>query len=96
MIRHGDVVLVKVNSIPSDVKKLDRKELAYGEKTGHAHRIDVGELFETINGDLYLKVDELTRVTHEEHKVAVLPKGNYRVIIKRQYDSSNGWEKVVD
>ena len=93
--RHGDVQIIKVDGIPSDVKKLDRKELAYGEVTGHAHRIDVGELFETKNGELYLKVDRLTNVSHEEHKTITLEPGYYRVGVKRQY-TPEGWENVKD
>lgn len=95
MIRHGDVQLIPVNSIP-EAKKLDRKELAYGEVTGHAHRIDIGEIFETKEGELYLNVEKLSRVSHEEHKTVAIPKGKYRIIIKRQYNAENGWERVID
>jgi hypothetical protein len=93
--RHGDVQLIAVKEIPQDVKLLKRKELAYGEVTGHAHRIDVGELFETKNGELYLKVDKVSHVSHEEHKNSVIPAGNYRINIKRQY-TPTGWERVAD
>lgn len=95
MIRHGDVQIIKVGGIPDGAKKLNRKELAYGKVTGHAHRIDVGEIFETKNGDLYLKVDQLTSVSHEEHKTVEVKKGFYRINIKRQY-SPDGWEEVRD
>lgn len=87
---------VLVNSIPEGAKKLDRKELAYGEVTGHAHRVDVGELFETKEGQLYLKVDKLTKVSHEEHKTIELDKGCYLVDVKRQYSPQSGWTKVTD
>ena len=95
MIRHGDVQIIKIDSIPSDAKKLDRKELAFGEVTGHAHRTDLGELFETKDGKLYLKVSELSKVSHEEHKTVTLQPGCYRVSIKRQY-TPEGWENVQD
>ena len=95
MIRHGDLQIMKVDKLPADVKKLDRKELAYGEVTGHAHRIDVGELFETQDGELFLKVEKLTKVSHEEHKTVALQPGVYRVGIKRQY-TPEGWEAVRD
>lgn len=95
-IRHGDVQLVRVDSIPKDAKLIDgRKELAYGEVTGHAHRVDVGDLFETKDGELYLRVDRLSNLTHEEHKTIVLDPGCYRVGIKRQY-TPEGWEAVRD
>jgi len=94
-IRHGDVLITKVDTMPDSVIQLKRKELAYGEVTGHAHRIDVGDLFETKDGQLYLKVSELTRVSHEEHKTITLHPGIYHVTQKRQY-TPDGWEKVRD
>lgn len=88
--------LIKVKELPKDAKLLkDRKELAYGEVTGHAHRIDVGELFETKNGDLFLRVEKLSTLSHEEHKAVNLEPGIYRINIKRQY-SPTGWETVRD
>lgn len=95
MIRHGDVQIIKTDSIPKDAKKLNRKELAFGEVTGHAHRTDLGELFETKDGKLYLKVSKLAKVSHEEHKTVTLKPGCYRVAIKRQY-TPTGWEAVRD
>lgn len=95
-IRHGDVLIQKVDEMPGEVKSLGkRKELAFGEVTGHAHRVDIGELFETKNGQLYLKTDKLTKLSHEEHKTITLEPGIYKVVIKRQY-SPEGWERVAD
>ena len=94
--RHGDVIVTKVDALPDDVKKLDRKEVFYGEVTGHAHRIDVGELFEAKDGKLYLKVEKMTTLTHEEHKTITLPKGIYYMGQARQYDESEGWVPVRD
>ncbi len=87
---------VKVDKLPEGAKLLkNRKELAYGEVTGHAHRVDIGDLFEMKNGDLYLNVEKLATLTHEEHKAVKLKPGIYRVNIKRQY-SPTGWEAVKD
>jgi|SRR3990167_344844 len=95
--RHGDVQLTRVDAIPDMAKSLgERKELAFGEVTGHAHRIDAGELFETKNGELYLRVDKMTRISHEEHRTQTINPGIYRVGIKRQYNPDGGWSKVVD
>lgn len=96
MIRHGDVQIIPIDSIPNGAKKLDRKELAYGEVTGHSHKIDFGDLFETKDGSLYLKVDKNSNVDHEEHKKTKIKPGNYAIRIKRQYNAENGWEKVID
>ena len=95
-IRHGDVQIIKIKEMPTEIKSLgNRKELAYGEVTGHAHRIDLGELFETKNGELYLQIKELAKLSHEEHKTIILEPGCYRVGIKRKY-LPNGWENVKD
>lgn len=97
MKRHGDVQFVRVDAIPEGAVSLGaRREVAYGEVTGHAHRIDLGELFQTKDGNLYLKVDKLTRVSHEEHKTSVLEPGFYFCGQKRQYDAENGWSTVRD
>lgn len=96
-IRHGDVVLEQVDEIPEQAKSLGkRRELAFGEVTGHAHRVDIGELFEAKNGELYLKVGKLANLTHEEHKSAKLKPRFYRIVIKQQYIP--GWmtQKVTD
>ena len=96
MFRHGDVQLIKVNSLPEGAKSLGkRKELAFGEVTGHAHRIDLGELFETKDRKLYLKVEKLDRLSHEEHITKTIEPGVYFIGIKRQY-TPEGWELVRD
>jgi hypothetical protein len=96
-IRHGDVLIELIKEIPSEAKLLkDRKELAFGEVTGHAHRIDVGDLFENKDGQLYLKVDRLAHLSHEEHKTITINPGVYKVTIKRQYLADGGWERVAD
>ena len=95
--RHGDVIIEKIENLPNEpLTKLDRKELAFGEVTGHAHRIDVGELFETKDGKLYLKTEKFANLTHEEHKCIVLNPGVYKVTIKRQYAPDENWEPVTD
>jgi len=95
-IRHGDVLIEMVDKIPEAKLLEGRKELAFGEVTGHAHRVDVGELFETKDGQLYLKVEKLAQLSHEEHKTITLNPGCYKVTIKRQYTAEGGWERVAD
>lgn len=96
-IRHGDVIIERVDAVPKDAKLLKgRAELAYGEVTGHAHRVDIGELFETKDGQLYLRTDKLANLTHEEHRTITLEPGVYKVTIKRQYNAEGRWERVSD
>jgi len=87
--RQGDVLIRRVPSLPTQ-KAQPRLTgiLAYGEVTGHAHRVENlqhAEVLEIGKG-LYLRVgEEGVRVVHEEHAPLTLPTGNYQVEIQREY-----------
>ncbi len=87
--RQGDVFVEQVDAVPDGATKKGREGdliLAYGEVTGHAHRIkdrDVEE-FE-INGQRFLVLKEAATITHEEHAAVTLPAGNYCLVIQREY-----------
>lgn len=91
--QQGDVVIRKIDNVPSDSKKSIPSAtgfvLAEGEHTGHRHQIafaDEVEMFER-NGTLYLSVGEGgATITHEEHAPVELPAGNYEVGNVREYD----------
>jgi hypothetical protein len=103
--RQGDVLLLKLDVIPSDLgdparRENDRVILAHGEVTGHAHAIasPFATLFETHDGDRYLRVDARCDLTHEEHGRVPIEPGMYRVIRQREYSPSEGfeWQHVRD
>jgi len=88
--RQGDVFLEKVSNMPSGAVEVKPDAgdvvLAYGEVTGHKHRIrafmDTGalpaRLFDV--GDMrFLDVMETTALVHEEHAPVSLEPGIYRV-----------------
>ncbi len=87
--RQGDVLIRRIKSLPTQ-KAQPRLTgiLAYGEVTGHAHRIEDlthAEVLELAEG-LYLRVGaEGVRIVHEEHAPVTLPAGNYQVEIQREY-----------
>ena len=93
--QQGDVKIHPVGSIvngekvifPESPKKLDHLTLAVGEATGHHHTITDGEavLYEE-NGVLYLHVEKESTLTHQEHAPIVLPKGDYKIKIVKEYD----------
>jgi hypothetical protein len=88
MWRHGDVLIAAADSIPSEARKRPNLTLAYGEITGHSHRVKesgAAELWES-GGILFLKVvNENATLIHEEHNPIVLPRGLYRVWRQREY-----------
>jgi hypothetical protein len=85
--RHGDVLIAAVTAIPAQAKPHPSTVLAYGEVTGHSHRIETPESAELweINGHLYMTILATTRVIHEEHKPITLVPGTYRVWMQREY-----------
>lgn len=95
--RHGDVIIREVKSIPDKAEKRKGMTLAEGEVTGHSHQISKGvaAMFD-YNEKTYLKVtSKIACLTHEEHHEIKLPKGDYEVIIQKDY-TPKGWQKVVD
>ena len=93
--RHGDVIIIKCDSIPKDAKKLKHNHLAEGEVTGHYHAIEGrAELFE-LDGKMYVGVREYSKLTHQEHSTIDIPVGVYEVTIQREYEP-NGWRNVQD
>jgi hypothetical protein len=87
--RQGDVLIRRIQSLPKQMAQPRLTGiLAYGEVTGHAHKVEdlaQAEVLEIGNG-LYLRVgEEGVRVVHEEHGAITLPPGNYEVEIQREY-----------
>jgi len=95
VIRHGDVIVRSTNETIQGKEKKD-KALAYGEVTGHSHRMKGNSQVFEFNNKMYLKVlSELDCLTHEEHGNIEIPQGDYEVIIQRDY-IPGGWVKVID
>jgi hypothetical protein len=90
MIRQGDVMLQRIDSIPKKAKEIKRGVaslvLAEGEVTGHAHVIKdrLARLFG--DGDnQYVKLEQPATLEHEEHSAHCLEAGSYRLIHQREY-----------
>lgn len=95
MIQQGDVIVVKVSEIKG--KKLNHLTLAKGEATGHHHTITEGdaELYEH-EGTMFLRVNsESATLTHQEHSAVVIPRGDYKINIVREYDHFSEEARMV-
>ena len=97
LIRQGDVMLEPVSSIPIDIKKKD-EILAYGEVTGHKHRLFGGQfqVFKDQENTQFVQIQEETELVHEEHDTLQIPKGVYKVVMQREFDIVEGIRKVMD
>lgn len=99
--RHGDVYLVKVEQLPKDAKPQEavvpaQAILAYGEVTGHAHRVKDPTAKLWLDGtNTYLTVEQVAQLTHEEHHTIVLEPGIYQVIHQVEYAPTE-YRRVVD
>jgi hypothetical protein len=107
MIRQGDVGIFPIATLPMNAKRQDLPRpdlvLAYGEVTGHAHRIlaphkvsmwHAGEQrYIVVEGDAAGKGATLT---HEEHGPQVLEPGVYQVKIQREYTLGGEIRNVAD
>ena len=95
MYRQGDVLVVEVSAIPADATlcKIEGDViLAYGEVTGHAHRLEAGTVKPLAKGGVwsptaerFIQALEGAVLKHEEHGAIAIPPGNYRVLQQREY-----------
>ena len=98
MYRHGDLLIMPVCGVPKGAKKVKKSKeriLAYGEVTGHAHRLSTGEVTE-LKGITYFKTTVETLLTHEEHGPLAFPPGSYQVIHQREFSPEYGSINVRD
>lgn len=98
MYRHGDVLVAPIAELPTHTQKQPSLVLAWGEITGHSHRIAESGAAEVLraNGEMFLHViAPHATLIHEEHKPIVLPQGFYRVWFQREY-SPQAIRRVVD
>lgn len=90
---HGDVIVESHASAPegfADMPEIKDACLAYGEATGHAHKIIGGpgdfELRECPKTKVrHLHVVREVMLKHQEHEPRGLPPGHYRIGIQREY-----------
>lgn len=94
MARQGDVLVVAAGRRPQKTvpRKLEsgRAVLAHGEVTGHHHSFDASEggvalLDEPVTGEVFLQVDRLSELQHQEHGTIEVAPGAYKVVKQVEY-----------
>lgn len=101
--RQGDIFFRVVDSpLVGGMRRKSDDILAYGEVTGHSHRImspSISEMDSYVdsNGDIYVRsMDSEIRVCHDEHNVVVLPSGEWICVSRqREYDYLEAESRVV-
>lgn len=88
---HGDVIITMAER-PKDFDSMNEIKdgcLAYGEATGHAHKLFGGEfnLRECpTTKTRFLHVIRETVLKHQEHNPVKIPPGHFRIGIQQEYD----------
>lgn len=84
--RQGDLLIEKIpaRQFSQYAARVENRVLAYGEVTGHSHRLAGGDLWQD-RGEMIAVLDAPTDLIHEEHATITLPEGTYRVIRQREY-----------
>ncbi|MCY0870621.1 MAG: hypothetical protein OWT27_08545 [Firmicutes bacterium] len=94
LYRHGDVLIEQVEQLPKNAKPSKEQVLAYGEVTGHAHRMQGDfEMYADEQGNLYFRTEMGAFVTHEEHARIDFVPGVYKVTRQREY---NPFEDAIE
>ena len=89
IIRHGDILLKPCDKIPSTAKNLNTKTLALGEVTGHHHTMTGNAQVyqdQDENKTKYVRVNQKSQLTHQEHKTVPLEKGSYVLVNEQEFD----------
>ena len=89
-IRHGDVLLVPCDVVPTGAKNLHTMTLALGEVTGHHHTMYGGkaQVYEQ-SGTKYVEVKEETELRHQEHKTVPIAEGTYKMVNEQEFNPYN-------
>ena len=81
----GDVMLVKIDKLPTDAVFVRNERIQEGEITGHCHVLSKSKIYfsEKLNGEC-IEVIESLPMTHEDHpKTKKVEREIYKKIIHR-------------
>lgn len=87
--RQGDVILRKVDYVPTNVHEsgLRTKAIRISGETGHEHVLE-GDVFGNGSFGSYVVLEQPTELKHDEHDNIEIPPGIYRVDSVRDYRST--------
>ncbi len=80
----GDILLKRIKKIPSDAKRIRTEIVAFGEVTGHTHRIKESIIYES-NSKEFVEILNAAPMTHDTHpSTDIIEIGDYEML--RQYE----------
>jgi len=107
--RQGDLLFERIDKIPGGVLPSKSNIILRGEATGHAHRLENGQIFNTFTmrrvhefgkNEIFIRAERNARIVHEEHGILELEAGFYMVIRQREFLTLDGqrpdWSFIKD
>lgn len=96
--RQGDLLIRRIDDIPSEVSVMNDKVLAHGEVTGHKHQMLATQVMRSAEKDIkiqYLEIVDPDTLVHEEHASITFEPGNYQVVHQREFDYGARFDSAV-
>jgi hypothetical protein len=88
-IRHGDVAVMQTDELPAGATRVHGPVvLAYGEITGHAHRVTGNASLWDVGTQRYMVVESEATLTHEWIAPVTVPPGTYQIVIQQDWEPS--------
>lgn len=81
----GDLLFFE-DTLPAELEEIKTGIILHSDATNHTHKVHGGKLFKKNDGTMFISTSDMAILKHEEHKDLLLPAGNYRVQIVREYD----------
>jgi len=95
LLRHGDLLLKTITTLPKNAKKINTDTLQEGEVTGHKHRLRGNFEILIQNGQKFVNAKSQLELVHEEHNTIQIPIGMYVLVQEREFDLFDLFEREV-
>ena len=104
IIRHGEVILKPINSIPKEaiLKEETHKSIIAHSETGHHHILEVKDKLDmskfkvyTWNNETYIELPQVAELWHQKsgndvHTPHKIMPSAYKIILKKEFDYFQG------
>jgi len=95
LLRHGDLLLKTIETLPKNAKKINTDTLQEGEVTGHKHRLQGNFEILIQNNQKFVNAKSQLELVHEEHNTIQIPIGMYVLVQEREFDLFDLFEREV-
>lgn len=107
IVRHGEVILKPVSTLPNNVtlKESTNKAIIAHSETGHHHVLQTKvkksvKIYTTLDGETFVEVGDIAQLLHKKtgknvHKTHTVAPGLYKINLKKEFNYYEGLMKTV-